>query len=71
MGDYIGEYYGVLKRDARSLTPPPPSARAPQAMPINRVRVPRAYGDQSIHAQTIIPFVFQEQMLIRASMPKP
>ena len=25
----------------------------------NSVRVPRAYGDRSIHAQTIIPFVFQ------------
>ena len=37
----------------------------------NNVRVPRAYGDQSIHAQTIIPFVFQEHMVTRASMPKP
>ena len=27
--------------------------------------------DQSIHAQTIIPFVFQEHTLTGASMPKP
>ena len=37
----------------------------------NNVRVPSAYGDQSIHAQTIIPFVFQEHTVTRASMPKP
>ena len=37
----------------------------------NSVRVPRAYGDQSIHAQTIIPFVSQEHTVTRASMPKP
>ena len=36
----------------------------------NSVLVPRAYGDQSIHAQPRIPFVFQEQAT-RASMPKP
>ena len=29
------------------------------------------YGCQSIHAQTIITFVFQEQTVTRASMPKP
>ena len=34
------------------------------------VRVPRAYGDQSIHAQTIVPFVFQEQTVTKASMFK-
>ena len=33
--------------------------------------VPRAYADQSIHAQTIIPFVLQEHTLTRASMAKP
>ena len=32
------------------------------------VRVPRADGDQSIHAQTIIPFVFQEHTLTGASI---
>ena len=37
----------------------------------NNVRVPRAYGDQSLHAQTIIPFVFQGHTVTRASMPKP
>ena len=37
----------------------------------NNVRVPRAYGSQSIHAQTIITFVFQEHTGLRASMPKP
>ena len=37
----------------------------------NSIRVPREYAHQSIHAQTIIPFVFQEHMLTRASMPKP
>ena len=35
------------------------------------VRVSRAYADQSIHAQTIIPFVYQEHTLTRASMPEP
>ena len=35
------------------------------------VRVPRACGHQSIHAQTIIPFVFQEHAVTRAPMPKP
>ena len=33
--------------------------------------VPRAYANQSIHAQTIIPLMFQEHTLTRASMPKP
>ena len=37
----------------------------------NNVRVPRACGHQSIHARTIIPFVFQEHAVIIASMPKP
>ena len=37
----------------------------------NSVRVPRAYGNQSIHAQTIIPLGFQEHTVTRASMPKP
>ena len=37
----------------------------------NNVRASREYGDQSIHAQTIITFVFQEHTLTRASMPKP
>ena len=36
-----------------------------------RVRNPRAYSDQSTHAQTILPFVFQEHTVTRASMPKP
>ena len=35
------------------------------------LRVPRAYAHQRIHAQTIITFVFQEQSITRASMPKP
>ena len=34
------------------------------------VRVPRAYEDQSIHAQSIIPFVFLEHTKTRESMPK-
>ena len=50
--------------DARSLAPGAPSARA------GTVRVPRAYADQSIRAQIIIPFVFHEHPLTRASMPK-
>ena len=37
----------------------------------NSVRVPRAYGHQSIYGQTRIPFLFQEHTLTRASMPKP
>ena len=37
----------------------------------NSARVPIAHANQSIHAQTIIPFVFQEHTLTRASMPKP
>ena len=37
----------------------------------NNVRVPTAYGSQSIHAQTIITFVLQEHAITRASMPKP
>ena len=37
----------------------------------NLIRVPRAYDDQSIHAQTIISFVFPEHTMTRASMPKP
>ena len=35
------------------------------------LRVPRAYAHQRIHAQSIITFVFQEQSITRASMPKP
>ena len=35
----------------------------------NSVRVPSSCGHQSIHAQTIIPFVFQEHTVTRASMP--
>ena len=31
----------------------------------------RAYNDQSIYAQTILPFVLEEHTLTRASMPKP
>ena len=31
----------------------------------------RACDDQSIHAQTTIPFVFQEHTMTRASMPRP
>ena len=37
----------------------------------NNVRVPRACDHKSIHAQTIITFVFQEHTGLRASMPKP
>ena len=37
----------------------------------NSFHVPRAYADQSLAAQTIIPFVFQEHTVTRASMPKP
>ena len=37
----------------------------------NSVRVPRTYAHQSIHAQTIISFVFQEHSLTSASMLKP
>ena len=55
---------GIINGNARSLAPGAPSARA------GTVRVPRAYGDQSIHAQIIIPFVFQEHTVTRASMPK-
>ena len=49
------------------------SIRSPEHPCPNRisVRAPRAYAHQSIHAQTIIPFVFQEHTLTRASMPKP
>ena len=36
----------------------------------NPVRVPRAYGYQGIHAKIILPFVFQEHTVTRASMPK-
>ena len=36
----------------------------------NNVRVPGAYGYQSIHTQTI-PFVFKEHTVTRASMPRP
>ena len=32
--------------------------------------VSRAHGDQSIHAQSIIPFVFQEHTVTKASLPK-
>ena len=35
----------------------------------NNVRVPRAINHQSIHAQTVKTFVFQEQSITRASMP--
>ena len=35
------------------------------------LRVPRAYAHQRIHAQSLITFVFQEQSITRASMPKP
>ena len=34
-------------------------------------RVLGTYGHQSIHAKTIIPFVFLEHWVTRASMPKP
>ena len=37
----------------------------------NSVCVPRAYAHQSIHAETVFPFVLQEHTLTRASMPKP
>ena len=37
----------------------------------NNVPVSRAYNYQSIHAQTIITFVFREHTITRASMPKP
>ena len=36
----------------------------------NSVRVPSACDDQSIHAQDIIPLVFQLHTLTAASMPK-
>ena len=36
----------------------------------NFVRVPGAFANQRIHAQTIHPFVFQEHMRTSASMPK-
>ena len=36
----------------------------------NSVRVPSACDDQIIHAQSIIPFVFQLHTLTAASMPK-
>ena len=35
----------------------------------NNVRVPRAYAHQSIHAPTIITFVFQEHTITRSSCP--
>ena len=35
------------------------------------VRVSRAYGDLSTHAQTMVLFVFQDHMVTRASMLKP
>ena len=50
-----------------------PAAHVPRRRPCpnhNSVRVPRACGDQSIHAQIIIPIVFQEHTVTRASMPK-
>ena len=46
------------------------SVRGPRAYDTS-VRVPRAYGDQSMHAQAILPLVFQEHTVIGASMPKP
>ena len=39
---------------AHSMPPPHPCPNH------NKVRVPRAYGHQSMHAQAIIPFLFQE-----------
>ena len=35
------------------------------------VRLPRACGHQSIYARIIIPFVFQEHTVTRASTPRP
>ena len=35
----------------------------------NNVRVPRAYGHQSIHAQTTITFLSQKHTFTRTSMP--
>ena len=35
------------------------------------LRVARAYAHQRVHAQSIITFVFREQSITRASMPKP
>ena len=35
------------------------------------VRVPRAYGDQSIHGLTMVPLLFQEHTVTRASVPQP
>ena len=37
----------------------------------DNVRVPRAYGCQCAHAQTMITFVFQEHTVANAPMPKP
>ena len=47
-------------------------SRAPEHLCPNRnnVRVSRAYDYQSIHAQTIIMFVFREHTITRASLPK-
>ena len=45
MGNYVGTTIGVIKGDTRSLAPPAPSARAPQALAHNAVRVPRASAD--------------------------
>ena len=58
----------MIQGDTRSLAPGAPSARALWALTHNSVRVPRACGDQSIHARTIIPFVFQEHTVTRASL---
>ena len=70
-GGHVGEYIGEYDRDTTSLAPGAPSARALWALTHNSVRVPRAYADQSIHARTTIPFVFQELTVTRASMPEP
>ena len=37
----------------------------------DNVRLPRAYGYQCIHVQTITTFVFREHTVASASMPKP
>ena len=37
----------------------------------NNVRVPNASDNQSMHARTILTFVFPEHTVPRASMPKP
>ena len=44
-----------------------PRGKKPRTGPAER----RAYDYQSIHAQTIITFVFRKHTITRASMPKP